>query len=208
MIHIRPARPVDLPGVAAVLQDAFNDKMRAIFCNHPEKVRNLLEAMFVGPVGRGYDGLLVAERSGRIIGTLTIEPMFYTLQEKRAFEALALHELGMPRMLRASLLLWVLGHTPQEHEAYVDNVGVAEDCRGQGVGQLLMEHAEQWALDHQRTRLALWVAGSNATAIHVYEKAGYTISRTRSSWLTRLAMGIRHWHYMEKPLATDLAPSV
>jgi len=33
------------------------------------------------------------------------------------------------------------------------------------------------------------------------------VSRTRSSWLTRLTYGIRRWYFMEKSLTTRQLPS-
>lgn len=201
---VRPARLVDLPGVAAVLQEAFSDKMRVIFSKQPEKVRALLEEIYTGPVGRGYDGILVAERDGRIIGTLLVEPIYYTPRENRALEHFAVRELGMLRMLRAAFLLWLMGYRPKPGEAYISDVGVAPDHRGEGVGRLMMEQAEQWARDHDREKLTLWVAATNERAIHLYEKAGFAITRTRSNLLLRLFFGIQRWHYMEKPLKTTV----
>jgi ribosomal protein S18 acetylase RimI-like enzyme len=200
MIRVRSARLVDLPGVAAVLEDAFSDKMRIIFGKQPEKTRTLLENIYTGPVRRGYDGMLVAEQDGRIVGTLLIEPMHHTTPENRAFVHVATRELGMPRVVMASFLLWLVGHEPESGEAYISDVGVAADCQEQGIGQQLMQHAEQWARSHRRARLTLWVAATNNRAIHVYEKAGFDIMKTKSSWLTRLAFGIRRWYFMEKRL--------
>lgn len=201
--HVRPARLADLPGVAAVLQDAFSEKMRAIFGNQPKKVRALLETLYTGPVQRGYDGVLVAERGGRIIGTLLIEPMYFTTRENRAFEYLAIRDLGVLRTVRASFLLWRLSHHPEPGEAYISDLGVAQDCRGEGVGQFLLDQAEQWALDHDRTHLTLWVAATNDSAIGLYDKMGFEAVRARSSRITRLFFGIRDWHFMEKRLVTD-----
>ena len=203
MIKVRPARVVDLPGVSAVLQDAFSDKMRVIFGDQPEKVRTLLETIYTGPVRRDYDGVLVAESDGRVVGTLLVEPMNYTPEESRVFENIAVREFGVPRMLLASFLLWLVGHRPAPGEAYISDVAVASDCQGQGIGQQLMRHAEQWARDHHRERMTLWVAGINAPALHVYEKSGLTIIHTRSSRLTRFAFGIQHWHFMEKSLKSS-----
>jgi ribosomal protein S18 acetylase RimI-like enzyme len=200
IVTVRPARVVDLPGVAAVLQDAFSDKMRVIFGDRPAKVRTVLEAVYTGPVRRGYDGVLVAESDGRIVGTLLVEPMNYTSEESHVFENIAVREFGVPRMLIASFLLWLVGHRPASGEAYISDVAVAPDCQGEGVGQQLMNHAEQWARDHRRERLTLWVAATNAPAIHVYKKSGLSIAETRSSWLTRLTFGIQHWYFMEKSL--------
>lgn len=200
MLQIRPARLADLPAMAAVLQDAFSGKMRAIFGSNRQKVVALLEAIYSGPVRRGYDGVLVADRGGRIVGTLIIEPLLHTADENRVFESLAVRELGLPRMLRAAFMLWLLSHKPEPDEAYISDVGVATDCQGEGIGGQLMAYAEQWARARGRTRLTLWVAADNARAIHVYEKAGLAITRTRASWLARLTYGIRRWHFMEKSL--------
>jgi len=200
MLQIRPARLVDLPGMAAVLQDAFSDKMRVIFGSNPEKVVRLLEFIYSGPVKRGYDGVLVADRDGRIVGTLLVEPMCHTSAENRAFESLAVRELGLPRTLRAAFLLWLLSHQPEPGEAYISDIGVATDCQGEGIGSQLLQAAEQWARTHNRTRLTLWVAENNTRAIHVYEKAGFTVTRTKSSRLTGFSLGVRRWHFMEKPI--------
>jgi ribosomal protein S18 acetylase RimI-like enzyme len=200
MIRVHPARTVDLPGVAAVLQDVFSDKLRVIVSSQPEKVRMLLEAAYTGPVQRGFDGVLVAERDGRIVGTLLIGPMYYTPLEKRAFEHLAVRELGMPRMLRAAFLLWLLGHRAEPDEAYVTDLAVARDYQGQGIGQLLLEYAERWAREHDRARLTLWVAENNQRAVHIYQKAGFSVVDTRSNLITRLFFGVRRWLLMEKRL--------
>lgn len=201
MLRIRPAQVVDLPGIAAVLHDAFSDKMRVIFGKNPEKTHTLLETMYAGPVRRGYDGILVAERGGRIVGTLAIEPVYYTSQENRTFEHIALRELGLLGLLRAAFCLWLVSHSPDPDEAYIGDLGVTADARGEGVGRQLLDEAEQWARAHGRARLTLWVAANNQRAIHVYKRAGFQTVKTRSSLLTRLAYGIRQWHFMEKRLA-------
>lgn len=204
MLQVRSARPVDLPGIATVLQDAFGAKMSAIFGGHPQKVHKLLEAIYAGPVQRGYTGVLVAERDGRLVGTLVIEPMYHTAHENRALEALAVRELGLLRTLRAAFLLWLLSHTPGPGEAYISDLAVASDSQGEGIGQRLLEHAEVWARQNGRTRLTLWVADSNSRAIQLYEAAGFSTARTRSNWLMRLAFGIRRWRFMQK--SVDGAP--
>lgn len=185
-----------------MLQDAFSEKLRAIFGDNNDRVAIILEAAYTGPVQRGYDGLLVAERAGRIIGTLLIEPVYYTPAENRVFEHIAVRELGMPRMLWASFLLWLLGHAPRDGEAHISDLGVMRDCRGEGVGKLLVEHAEAWAREHDRPTLTLWVAESNSAARRLYEQAGFSVSRKRRSWSTRLTVGIYRWYFMEKRVSS------
>lgn len=204
MLRVRSARTVDMPGIATVLQDAFSEKLSVIFSKKPGHVRDLLEAIYSGPVRRGYDGILVAERDGRIVGTLVIEPMYHTVEENRSFENYAVRMLGLPRMLWAGFLLWLMAHKPEDGEAHIADVGVAPDCQGEGIGTELMAHAEQWAHTHGRERLTLWVAATNENALRLYEKSGFTIAETRSNWILRLAFGIRDWHFMEKSLPLAL----
>ncbi len=208
MLRIRPARTVDLPGLAAVLHDAFSDKLRVMFGKQPDRVRELLEMIYTGPVTRGYDGVLVAESDGRVVGTLVIEPMYHTEAESRAFENFAIRKLGLLRVLWAAFLLWLLSHTPEPDEAYISDVAVAPDFQRQGIGARLLEHAAHWASEHGRTRLTLWVATTNEGARRLYEKAGFTVKTTRASWLLRLAFGIRHWHFMEKSLPKAIPATV
>ncbi len=202
MLQVRPARTVDLPGLAIVLHDAFSAKLRRLFGQDPDTVRAILEATYAGPVKRGYDGVLVAERAGRVVGTLVIEPVYRTVPENRAFERFIIGRLGLPRVLWAAFLLWLLGHDAQEGEAHITDVAVAPDVQGEGIGAQLMDAAEQWARDHDRERLTLWVAANNPAAIRLYEKTGYHIVRTHSSWLLRLAFGIKDWHFMQRNLDT------
>lgn len=204
MVRIRAARAVDMPGMATVLQDAFSEKFGVIFGNKPDIVHDLLETIYSGPVQRGYDGVLVAERDGRVVGTLVIGPVYHTEAENRAFENVAVRKLGLPRMLWAAFLMWLLSHTPQQNEAHITDVGVAPDYQGEGIGARLVAQAERWAHAHQRTRLTLWVAATNERAIRLYEKAGFTVAHTRSNWLLRWTFGIRRWHFMEKRLASSL----
>ena len=174
---VRSARLVDLPGVAATLQDAFSDKMKIIFNRDPSKVQALLEASYTGPVQRGYDGILVAEQDGRIIGTLVIEPIYYTTREARNFENLAIRELGLLRMLWTSFMLWLVAHA-------------AEPARRTSATFACSEHQAR----HRPCRRTRGEMGdrARAPAPHAvgrrperardphYEKAGFQQTRSRS----------------------------
>lgn len=198
--HVHQARTVDLPGVAAVLHEALHGPMRVLFGDQPEKVRTLIETAYTGPIVRGYDGVLVAERGGRIVGSVLIEPVHYTPYESHHFEHVAVREFGMPRMLWGALLLWMMGHYPAPDEAYIRELAVASDCQGEGIGSMLLEQAEVWAWEHGRQRVTLWVAADNTRAFQLYEYYGYTVRKTKSNLLVRAALGFSRWYHMEKYL--------
>ena len=50
---------------------------------------------------------------------------------------------------------------------------VAQELRGSGVGQLLVEHVLMWAREHGRTRVLLSVEAGNDRAARLYQKCGF-----------------------------------
>jgi GNAT superfamily N-acetyltransferase len=205
MLQIRPARLADLPGIAAVLNDSFDDGLRLLLGERRDRASRLLELAYRGPIERGYSGILVAERDARVIGLLTIEPILYTPHERRQIEHQARTELGLLRLLRASFVLWLVTHPPEAVEAHVGLLAVTEDSQGEGIAARLLAEAEQWALDHHRQRLTACLSERSARAQPLFERAGFALVRSRSSLLARAAIGVRRWHFLAKPLADSRA---
>lgn len=65
-----------------------------------------------------------------------------------------------------------------KHSAYIV-VGIHEDYRGKGIGSLLFEELEQWALNHQLHRIELTVVTRNEAGISLYKKMGFEIEGTK-----------------------------
>lgn len=59
----------------------------------------------------------------------------------------------------------------------VEDVIVAEDARGTGVGRRLLCHAETWAARQGMTRLQLLVDADNAPALTFYKRLGWSPTR-------------------------------
>jgi ribosomal protein S18 acetylase RimI-like enzyme len=65
--------------------------------------------------------------------------------------------------------------------ASIDELFVIEPYRDRGIGRLLMNRAQQWAIDHQASEIELQVWEANTQALSFYETLGYkTIRRTLS----------------------------
>lgn len=56
---------------------------------------------------------------------------------------------------------------------WVEDVVVAEDCQGQGIGRALLEQLEAWATGHGVTRLQLLADRNNGAALGFYERMGW-----------------------------------
>lgn len=60
-----------------------------------------------------------------------------------------------------------------ERQAYMGELAVVEEAEGQGIGRLLVEAAEQWALDHGHSLLVLDTGAANIRARGFYAGLGY-----------------------------------
>ena len=61
----------------------------------------------------------------------------------------------------------------REWGAYVDNLHVLPDLRGQRIGTLLLARAAQWASAHGETQMYLWVFEANQQARRFYKREGW-----------------------------------
>lgn len=71
------------------------------------------------------------------------------------------------------------------HNAHISDLAVAPAHEGRGVGKALLDHAEDWAREHQCQLLTLAVFPGNERARTLYDAAGYAPD------LLRLAKPVR-----------------
>jgi len=62
---------------------------------------------------------------------------------------------------------------------YLDDLFVAPDARGTGVGRAIVDFVKRYATDHHLSRVQLITAADNATSQILYDQVG-----TRTDWVT------------------------
>ncbi len=67
----------------------------------------------------------------------------------------------------------VISTSQGSYSAWIEDVIVAKDFRGQGIGKALLNHTINWAKQQGATRAQLLVDNQNTAAIHFYQKAGW-----------------------------------
>lgn len=65
--------------------------------------------------------------------------------------------------------------------AVVDSIGVKADCRGRGIGRMLMDYIHAWAGAQGADTIELNVHAFNSGAIRFYRKLGYAVASQRMS---------------------------
>jgi len=81
---------------------------------------------------------------------------------------------------------------------FIENIAVAPECQGQGLGRRLLIHAERQARNAGRTEIRLLTSGAFEANIRLYQFVGFRIDRTEPF---RGGTTV----YMSKRLAPDLA---
>ena len=66
--------------------------------------------------------------------------------------------------------------------AVINGLVVDSSCRGQGIGRLLLEWAEDWATKRGVSIVRLWSTTSRERAHRFYERLGYTKIKTQYSF--------------------------
>ncbi|RWP01264.1 N-acetyltransferase, partial [Mesorhizobium sp.] len=64
-----------------------------------------------------------------------------------------------------------------EDHLWIENVCVAPDAQGRGIGRLLLELAERKAIEAGRAELRLLTNGAFAANVSLYKRQGYIVDR-------------------------------
>ncbi|BBL72066.1 GNAT family N-acetyltransferase [Methylogaea oryzae] len=92
-------------------------------------------------------------------------------------DALALAAEARGRVVGLCTVQTVISTAEGGPVGWVEDVVVAEDWRGRGVGRRLLAEAERWAAERGLTRLQLLADGDNRAALDFYDRLGWGATR-------------------------------
>ncbi len=202
-LTVRTAHVNDIAEVLALHRFAFADKFGSAFGAGQAALDRGVAALALAwshKGGRMLRGMLVAERDGVVVGTLTLRTWEMGDGESETIEYAFQQVLGLWGTMRSLFVLSLLTHRVGRFEGYITDVAVHQQYRRQGVAQALLAVAERTARQQRRHYLGLYVSNSNTGAHRLYEQAGFHVARVQKSWMTRLLFGQRNWLYMRKNL--------
>ena len=127
-----------------------------------------------------YEHTFFAERDGVIVGVVS---GYTSEQHRHSVDGVlkrAIGARGLRSMRTAMLATWMRHFGPSEDdEFYVWALAVSDGFRGEGIGTVLMDSAEDRARARGSTRLSLDADAKNEGARRFYERRGMTVA---SEW--------------------------
>jgi len=168
-VHIRRALASDAQFAVPLIIDAIGEIAEQMTGETDSKaVERELIGLFKREDNRhSYLHTVVAERDGVLTGVMVLYSGIDAIE------------------LDANLVNWIRNKTDKEivippearqDEFYIDTVCVHADYRGQGIGSLLLTHAEKIAQQEDFSKLTLNVEEEKEAAIRLYNRVGYRVA--------------------------------
>lgn len=104
------------------------------------------------------------------------------VDSQRACICVARHEEKVVGLCTAQL---VISTSQGSYSAWIEDVIVSQQYRGQGIGKALLNHALNWAKQQGATRAQLVLDSQNTAAIQFYQQVGW---RETQLWVRQYFM--------------------
>ena len=174
---VRPAAPTFEEGlVFAKFLDQAADGFISFMLG--AKFAELIAGTFTTPAHDfSFKNVLFAERDNLIVGAVS----GYTAdQHNNCSDEVLTKAMGFPviRMLMLQLAfgsLWRFLNTVRSGDFYLQSIAVHLECRGAGIGSLLLDAMEDRAAETTAERIVLDVAEDNERARRLYERRGMIV---------------------------------
>jgi ribosomal protein S18 acetylase RimI-like enzyme len=165
-VEIRPAGSADIPHLAELFLQSSRGVVGYLYQGTiPGRSTNVIvEHLFTRfGTAMSFANCQVAEQDGNLVGAIHSAPSNLILGGPA--------DLLVPEDRKRVNASFGRLRTPDAF--HIVSVGVVEDRRGRGIGELLMKEAEARAVQAKLALITLNVAEENAGAVRLYQRLGY-----------------------------------
>jgi len=202
---VRPATPEMAPGAGQLIYFTMGKVADYLFgADDADRARTVFARLFRSKSNYlGYQLADVVTRSERPVALVTAAS-WRTLQSLEIPTAYQLARAGgvsgLVRMLIRSRPFMNIKEA-EDDEYFVAHLAVLPDFEGQGLGRLLLSHAENRARQAGFGKIALTVDVDNARAVSLYRRSGFQTVETHLFPTLKDKIGYNGFHRMVKHLA-------
>lgn len=204
-ITLRPCTANDVDIAVPLVHDSGPIAFRYVFAQgHEAQSLEFLQAAFVEGSGQfGYRNHLAVERDGAMVAVAAFwdarANLRFTLNAAR--QILGFYGLRGVAVIGRGIRMERVVRPAVPGVAYLGHLTVAPECRGQGVGRVMIAQLLERARAAGHARAALDVAVSNPRARALYQGLGFRVLDTRKSRLVGRWGRVVDHQYMECDLA-------
>lgn len=203
-IRFRSCRADDAELAVPLIYSSGPEAFRYVFSQHRrEQALEFLHMAFQSGRGEfGYHRHLAVIRGDCLVG---IGALLQHRQRLADFsgvvtQMISFYRLNCWRVMGRGIITQQVIKPPQKNIGFIANLGIAPECRGQGIGTLFIAQLLQLARDAGYSKAGLDVAASNPEAQKLYEALGFCVKQQRHS-SARSAFGkLCDHNYMEKDI--------
>jgi len=197
-VDIDTAREDDLSTLAELWLEAFPREFTHLMGPAAER----LVPAWLQQVPHIYSGTYLARAGTAVAGYIQVNTRESYPGAKGALTLFSIarrHLGGIKALGCLARLAFSEFRTPAENELFVKMLGVNRGWRRQGIGELLLQHAESHARTLALRKLCIGVVVDNVPAIRLYERFGF-VRESEHAFLTRWSSGSPGYYILVKKL--------
>ena len=200
-VRFRRAEPGDVQQAVPLIYGSGSHEFDYAFATKTDTAVDFLKAAFVaGSSMIGYRIHTVAVVGDRIVGIGAFYGgvQFNRLSRQAAWRIVKFY--GPAKcwsIMRKGLQMHKLIPPPSKEAEFIQNLCVAEDMQGRGIGTALLERQIEIARSENRRICALDVAVTNPRAQELYERLGFRVVEERKWHITSSAIRLPDKRRME-----------
>ncbi|MFF0826387.1 GNAT family N-acetyltransferase [Brevibacillus sp. NPDC003359] len=200
-ITIEPMHSMYNQQTGQLLVHGFRGKFQTLTNLNDGDLALFFEKMFHYSPADPASQRMVALQDGEVIGSISIKWKSEAESNQKLPSWKNFHRFGKWNLLKMFIGLSLLDHKPHAGECYITDVVVHPNHQGKGIGNLLL----QWAQNFVQTqpsldKLSLYVSGNNPRAEQLYQRLSFHTQLRERSFLSHILFNEKKWSYMVKRL--------
>lgn len=200
-ITIEPMHAMYNQQIGQLLVHGFRGKFQTLTKLNDGDLALFFEKVFDHVPSDPASQRMVALQEGEVIGTISIKWKTESTSMPTFPAWKNFHRFGKWTLLKMFIGLSFLDHKPEAGECYITDVVVHPDHQGKGIGNLLLQWAQNFAQTQPSLdKLSLYVAGKNPRAEQLYQRLSFHTQLRESSFLSHILFKEKKWSYMVKRL--------
>ncbi|HEY2493780.1 MAG TPA: N-acetyltransferase [Paenibacillus sp.] len=197
---IVPYQKEDDEAIRNLLVESFHGKFHSLVNLDDKDIIELLMETGMDDSNHSAKKQMVIKENEKVVGTILLKWKEDSSSNNTTTNMDVMHlfkRFGFINVLKFIIGMRFLEYQPKEHECYIDHIAIHSSYRNKGIGTLLLTWSKNHIHNHTEfEQLTLYVSDTNKHAIHLYEKMGFCIKKSKYNLMRHLFFKEKKWHFM------------